>query len=907
MRRLRPTLSCRFFVFLALFSLWAEAEAQPGSLTGSLGGVVVAEREDRESDPQLLIAVPPEQDDAPVDEIRITVPSKIAKRLTVEQIPEGWSLMVKKGRVTLSGPPVEGNAIAIALGLESLGQLGDLEIELYSGGRRLLGGDVPTPSWPKVSTEEPGDGLLDLPEVAAPGDEVTFKPLDPKKTPPGGEWKLDDVPAEWNGDWMKPEYSWKLDADYKLGVDYDLKLSYTDPWGEKLIDGYVPGIPIVPVEEGPPRISNCSPKVLAGGVFCVCGYFPDAASRTGITINGTPLGVPISASSTLLKFRLPASVQPGEFEIAGLPSGGFSEDSRATGVHVGVGGEIDRERLRSGESTPLRLWLLGTDEAISLRLWNESPGISVEGGEDQVVTTSGGDPNEVQRTVHAVSPGDFLINYELTLGSCPCAVEIIETLGATTTGEDSLEPALVSSTESETPCAEDCEELRKTAEALARHADYLEGLVGRLQSDTEWHEEQAGWLDEEVVRDRAEVATRRRFAGEYRDLLEAALEAAKESERRVREFPESGWEESLAYDRKLIAERRAKVEEYERSADALEAAIDGKTKDAGKLRTLIDDTKVAASEARLKAERARLEYEACLAKLPPECKEAVPEALIAEGDDDPRDAPEEEEPKPSYCGPDVSRAYLAALHRVYTRMQSVSDDDKGPMEGSYFLKRNGWSIDQWPFPAVRTTSKGEECPSKLCQKPGNDVQQHCYKLFGYCVPRHSLNDIMYGFTADLVYVPEEIQDWGGNWAEGHYNSSTEEEKKKYSADPAGYLYALWEAPEPEISRRAYRVGDELAEDWDPEDRLSGQEIQELLADGLGDFVKELHKHYAWILDCEDCPEEIVSTQWIRDWSTAAWNLEDGTWQVWDEGVLEVVDTEPEPQPYPELDPDPETD
>ena len=36
------------------------------------------------------------------------------------------------------------------------------------------------------------------------------------------------------------------------------------------------------------------------------------------------------------------------------------------------------------------------------------------------MTTSGGSPNEVVKTVNAVSPGDFVLHYSLTV-SCPCA------------------------------------------------------------------------------------------------------------------------------------------------------------------------------------------------------------------------------------------------------------------------------------------------------------------------------------------------------------------------------------------------------------------------------------------------------------------------------------------------------
>ena len=87
-----------------------------------------------------------------------------------------------------------------------------------------------------------------------------------------------------------------------------------------------------------------------------------------------------------------------------------------------MGGSIDRERLLRGESTPLALWVEGTEEVVELRLTNTTPAIiSLQGGESQVVATSGGADNRVEGTVQGLQPGPFNLLYELSADPCPCA------------------------------------------------------------------------------------------------------------------------------------------------------------------------------------------------------------------------------------------------------------------------------------------------------------------------------------------------------------------------------------------------------------------------------------------------------------------------------------------------------
>jgi hypothetical protein len=234
---------------------------------------------------------------------------------------------------------------------------------------------------------------------------------------------------------------------------------------------------------------------------------------------------------------------------------------------------------------------------------------------------------------------------------------------------------------------------------------------------------------------------------------------------------------------------------------------------------------------------------------------------------------------PHYCGPDVTRAYLAALHRVYRRMSKLPDSEKGPKDGSYFLKRNGWNVDQWPDPEITHLGGGVSCPSGWCAGSGNEKGQSCYTLFGICVPRHVLNDIMLGFTADLVGVPSSMQNIAGHYAESRFNVPGTEHK---GHDWKSELRAILLFADPRISQRSYELGDELAEEWAPEfedwftDAPDPKKLNEWINDNWVDFKAELAKAYPWVASCQPCPGEATVSGWFRDWSRHPWRLADGS-------------------------------
>jgi hypothetical protein len=70
--------------------------------------------------------------------------------------------------------------------------------------------------------------------------------------------------------------------------------------------------------------------------------------------------------------------------------------------------------LRRGETTTITWTVTGTNEPVRMLLRNVSPEIgTIEGGDVQIVMTSGGSPNTVLRMVTGVNPGPLLIEHTI--------------------------------------------------------------------------------------------------------------------------------------------------------------------------------------------------------------------------------------------------------------------------------------------------------------------------------------------------------------------------------------------------------------------------------------------------------------------------------------------------------------
>lgn len=170
--------------------------------------------------------------------------------------------------------------------------------------------------------------------------------------------------------------------------------------------------PVVPeLAAAGARITGCSKRVAQGQPLCICGYFPGDAARE-LRLNGASAEV-ISANlrTVLLQTK---GVVPGPVQV-GL--GGETVMSEV----IGVMASLDRDSLWRGEATELRMAVQGTAAPVEIRLMNRTPAVvRLEPHAYQAAETSGGERNELRRSVRGLKRGDFTIDFALAGGECPC-------------------------------------------------------------------------------------------------------------------------------------------------------------------------------------------------------------------------------------------------------------------------------------------------------------------------------------------------------------------------------------------------------------------------------------------------------------------------------------------------------
>lgn len=416
---------------------------------GSIRGVVVATRTDADQRETLLVKTPAVFAGRAVDEVRLRVGRDIARGASASLLPGGWRARADGAELRLAGAAAAGADSLVArfvvpgVSQAVIEALKQARLELFADGDRLARADVPVERRPAVDPDVPLDAVLGLPPVVVAGDTITLKPYDLTLTPYGGAWQIESIDEaaadpevsepvadEPAGDGLL-DYSFDMKLGTSLGADLKLKVKYTDEWGDVLVEGDAPTLELLPDMPGEgASIAGCTDKSFRGRVFCVCGWFPDEAARSRLTIDGAPLGDPLTSSRRVLYFRLPEEIAPGPHTVALAGA-----DGSASIEVLELSGQIDQDELLRGESTPIHITIAGTRDALSLRLVNHAPGsISLEGGDDQVITTSGGETNSWTGRVQGHTPGNFHLTYELTAGRCPCA-ELVSTSADLPEGE----------------------------------------------------------------------------------------------------------------------------------------------------------------------------------------------------------------------------------------------------------------------------------------------------------------------------------------------------------------------------------------------------------------------------------------------------------------------------------------
>lgn len=440
-------MSHRHFAGIAVLVLMAGVgpAAIVDQATGQITGVVVAVREDDRGNDSLLLKTPSRIGTRAVDEIRLEVDDDTADDATSGQLPPGWTLEKTDDVLRLFGPPLAaGQDAYLRFDLGTQIDIDDLTLKLLSGSTELYDRTHDIERFPKLDYTGLVDDIVDLPGAVSPGETVEFTVRDIGRfsqygLDTFGEWRVgasiayemptaddagsgappaSDPPAD--GATPPTPVRYAVDLPYDLSAGLELKVGYGTKWDEaylELPEGAGPEVVEPPsLVPDAPWIITCSPKAFAGNTVCVCGWFPDAASRNGLMVDGRPLGTAAAASNQSVRVTLPGDLAPGAHVITGNGVAGSAEI-----VVIGLGGSVDTESLFRGESTPIRLQITGTGDRTAITLRNHTPGIiSLEGGDDQVITTSGGATNTWEGTVRGISPGNFNLTYSLDLSSCPC-------------------------------------------------------------------------------------------------------------------------------------------------------------------------------------------------------------------------------------------------------------------------------------------------------------------------------------------------------------------------------------------------------------------------------------------------------------------------------------------------------
>jgi hypothetical protein len=372
--------------------------------------------------------------DRKIDELLTQLPS--SRKITPGYLPDGWSAEQKGKDVRAWGPPIDTVNLRYDLGGSYLSDYVGKQATLRTGfmGRLDDPIKVTIEGLPPVSTTPDLDGILTVPPRGVAGQPLLVG------VAPGyrdGRWEfttgrgsiplvsleeLRDMPVSGtnvpqalygfreNGGLAsmltktepRPFITALPQTEFWRGV------RYTDPWGETLVDAPV-SITAVPAPAGGRMLSGASSLAFAGQAACVSGRFPTFEDAYGLKLDGQLDLQPWGVSPTSVMLGIPDTTAAGPHTIS-TPDG---SSSVTVGV-LTVEGTLDQNKLWRGESTTMRLRIVGTDETIPLAILNRTPGIiTLEGGIRQVLTTPGGVDNAITRRVTGIQRGNFTILYSV--------------------------------------------------------------------------------------------------------------------------------------------------------------------------------------------------------------------------------------------------------------------------------------------------------------------------------------------------------------------------------------------------------------------------------------------------------------------------------------------------------------
>ena len=232
-----------------------------------------------------------------------------------------------------------------------------------------------------------------------------------------------------------------------------------------------------------------------------------------------------------------------------------------------------------------------------------------------------------------------------------------------------------------------------------------------------------------------------------------------------------------------------------------------------------------------------------------------------------------------YCGPDVTIPFLNALRRIRFRVDHLPATEGGMIGGNLFMLRGdsqAQNMDYWSSLPDKETKRHHDwkgtaiCPSSSCFNSSNG----CYTFLGGCFPRHVFSDILYGFIADRLFLPEFNAKAGGAFAQflkkGPLQALGAAALSFYEdMGPVWVKDAEDGGPkEAAASISAYKFGDELSEDMDFNLNIKPDEINKSDIENLKEGV---YRTWPMFKKCKPCPDPTPLYS-FKDFSDDPWLL-----------------------------------
>jgi hypothetical protein len=374
------------------------------------------------------------------DQLLATLPTD--RQLTPGSLPDGWTAVQKGRQITASGPAQPEVNLRFDFKGNNLDDYVGKDATIQSGlGKRL---DQPVKIkiqlQPRVEVTPFLDGILTPPAQATPGQPFLIGVGDLYRR---GTWQLGTT--EGGPVPLLPLEAIRDMSVFKSGTPralYDMRgtdgftgllsrpaprpfitaypamgrftsARFIDRFGDRLVDAPLtidPGSP----GGGGRRLTGGSAFAFAGQAACVSGQFPTFGDPYGLVLDGRTVLVPWGASQTTVMLGIPDGTTAGPHTI--------SDPNGSSSITVGiltVEGTIDQNKLWKGESTTMRLRVVGTDQKLPVGVLNRTPSIiDIDGGVRQTLTSAGGQDNVITRGVTGIHRGDFSNLYSVSTAGC---------------------------------------------------------------------------------------------------------------------------------------------------------------------------------------------------------------------------------------------------------------------------------------------------------------------------------------------------------------------------------------------------------------------------------------------------------------------------------------------------------